>query len=127
MPLGRAGVVKLNLIRDVQTRRKRIVEAHETARNVAEQSLQTNVPVLSGALKASSKAERLPNGIGFEMRSYGNEAEGRAYAYWVNFGHTIVLKSGGTRFVSPQPYFSQAVADARAKRDEALKQLGFTI
>jgi hypothetical protein len=120
MSLGHAEF-KNNFAKAHQSRLKKIRGAYESARKVAEQSLDANTPEDTGKLKESNKVKLLESGIGFVMSSFGNLETGRAYAGHVNSGHHIALKGGGLRFVPPQPYFSQAEADARAELLRALR------
>lgn len=111
--------------------RRRTQALYERARDRGEQSLQSLVPVDTGALKESSHAESINVGlprsrdaagrftnqeIGFVMRSFGNETTGEQYAKFVNEGHHTASGS----WVPPNPYFSQAEADAKAVVEEEL-------
>ena len=69
MSLGRTEVTRNNIAAAIAARKKRIAAAYESARSIAEQTLQNLCPEKTGALKRSSKAELLPDGIGFVLRS----------------------------------------------------------
>lgn len=114
--------------------RRRVQALYERGRQKGEESLQSLVPVDTGALKESSHAESINAGqprsrdfrgrflkedIGFIMRSFGNEATGQQYATFVNEGHHTVSGS----WVPPNPYFSQSVADANAVVQEGLPSI----
>lgn len=114
MSLGHAEVVKSNYAKAVQARINKYKAAYKAAADVADQTMQNMVPERTGALKASTSAKVTEDGLGIIMRSYGDEANGKAYARWVNGGHHVALKGGGAKFVPGVPYFSQAQADARA-------------
>jgi hypothetical protein len=121
MSLGRAEVVRSDYGKAVQARIAKYKRAYEAAREAADNTMQSMAPEDTGALKASSKATMLPDGLGFVMRSFGNESMGKAYAKFVNSGHHIAKKDGTIVFIPAVPFFSQAEADARATLREHLR------
>lgn len=129
---GETKIVRNDTERIIANARARARALYERARERGQQSLESLTPVDTGNLKASSKAEPLraadaPRSrdargrfaneeIGFSMRSFGDEANNKAYARWVNGGHHTASGS----FVPANPYFSQSVADASAVIKEGL-------
>jgi hypothetical protein len=124
--IGRTEITKNNIDSVIKAATEKVRQAYEKARVQAEQLLQARVPVDTGALKGSTRAESLSTvgalgglGVGFSMNSFGNESSGKAYARWVNGGH----HAANGNWIPAQPYFSQTVADVQADLSGDLKKV----